>query len=309
MALLMRTTSDRGPWWRAEFGKALPDLAFRLYPDIGDPAQVEYALVWDPPPGLLASLPNLKVIFSLGAGVDHLFKDPALPRHLPIVRMIDARLTAQMVEYAVLYTLRFHRQIPVYEEQQRARVWKELALKQTSDRTVGVMGLGEIGGAVARALAGLGFDVAGWSRRPKEIAGVRGFAGPQDLAGFLARSEIVICVLPLTADTAGILDARAFAAMPRGGYVINIGRGQHLVEEDLLAALDSGQLAGAALDVFRTEPLPASSPLWSHPRVLATPHIAAATDPRSSVAQIVENIRRHRQGLALLNTVDAAAGY
>lgn len=309
MALLMRTTSDRGPWWRAEFGKALPDLAFRLYPDIGDPAQVEYALVWDPPPGLLASLPNLKVIFSLGAGVDHLFKDPALPRHLPIVRMIDARLTAQMVEYAVLYTLRFHRQIPVYEEQQRARVWKELALKQTSDRTVGVMGLGEIGGAVARALAGLGFDVAGWSRRPKEIGGVCSFAGPQDLAGFLARSEIVICVLPLTADTAGILDARAFAAMPRGGYVINIGRGQHLVEEDLLAALDSGQLAGAALDVFRTEPLPASSPLWSHPRVLATPHIAAATDPRSSVAQIVENIRRHRQGLALLNTVDAAAGY
>ncbi len=309
MALLMRTTSDRGPWWRAEFGKALPDLAFRLYPDIGDPAQIEYALVWDPPPGLLASLPNLQVIFSLGAGVDHLFKDPALPRHLPIVRMIDARLTAQMVEYAVLYTLRFHRQIPVYEEQQRARVWKELALKQTSDRTVGVMGLGEIGGAVARALAGLGFDVAGWSRRPKEIAGVRSFAGPQDLAGFLARSEIVICVLPLTADTANILDARAFAAMPRGGYVINIGRGQHLVEEDLLAALDSGQLAGAALDVFRTEPLPASSPLWSHPRVLATPHIAAATDPRSSVAQIVENIRRHRQGLALLNTVDAAAGY
>jgi glyoxylate/hydroxypyruvate reductase A len=309
MALLMRTTSDRGPWWRDEFRKALPDLEFRLHPEIGNPEDIEYALVWDPPPGLLASLPKLRVIFSLGAGVDHLFKDPALPRHLPIVRMIDARLTTQMVEYAILYTLRFHRQIPAYEHQQRARVWAEQPLRQTSDRKVGVMGLGEIGGAVARALAGLGFDVAGWSRRPKDIAGVKSFAGPGGLNPFLGRSEIVICVLPLTKDTTDILNAEAFAAMPRGSYVINIGRGAQLVESDLLAALDSGRLAGAVLDVFRTEPLPPDSPLWSHPKLLVTPHIAAMTDPRSSVAQIVENIKRLRAGRALLNTIDTAAGY
>lgn len=309
MALLMRTTSDRGPWWGQEFKKALPDLDFRLYPEIGDPDEIEYALVWDPPPGLLASLKKLQVIFSLGAGVDHLFKDPTLPRHLPIVRMIDARLTGLMVEYAVLYTLRFHRQIPAYEEQHRQKVWRELSLIQTSDRTVGVMGLGEIGGAVARAMVALGFDVAGWSRRPRDIEGVKSFAGPEGLKPFLGRSQIVICVLPLTRDTTDILNAEAFAAMPRGGYVINIGRGQQLVEPDLLAALDRGQLAGAALDVFRTEPLPPDSPLWSHPRLLVTPHIAAATDPRSSVAQIVDNIKRLRAGKKLLNTIDTQAGY
>ncbi|MCC7045174.1 MAG: glyoxylate/hydroxypyruvate reductase A [Alphaproteobacteria bacterium] len=309
MALLMRTTSDRGPWWRDEFKKALPDLEFRLHPEIGNPADIEYALVWDPPPGLLASLPALKVIFSMGAGVDHLFKDPALPRHLPVVRIVDARLTGLMVEYAVMYALRFHRDIPTYEEQQRQKVWKELSLKQCSDRRVGVMGLGEIGGAVARAMAALGFDVAGWSRRPKDIAGVRSFAGKEGLTPFLARSDIVICVLPLTPDTADILDARAFAAMPRGSYVINIGRGRQLVEPDLLAALDNGQLAGAALDVFRAEPLPPDSPLWSHPRLLVTPHLAAATDPRSSVAQIVENIKRDRAGQKPINTIDTQAGY
>jgi glyoxylate/hydroxypyruvate reductase A len=251
----------------------------------------------------------LKVIFSLGAGVDHLFNDPRLPRHLPIVRMIDTRLTSQMVEYAVLYTLRFHRQIPAYEAQQRGKVWKEQQLKQTHERRVGVMGLGEIGGAAARALVGLGFDVRGWSRRPKAIEGVKSFAGAEGLTPFLAGSDIVICVLPLTPDTTDILNAKAFAAMPRGGYVINIGRGRQLVETDLLAALDGGQLAGAALDVFRAEPLPPDSPLWSHPGVLLTPHIAAMTDPRSSVAQIVDNIKRMRAGQPLLNTIDTAAGY
>lgn len=309
MALLMRTTSDRGPWWRDEFKKALPDLDFRLHPEIGKVEEIDYALVWDPPPGLLASLPGLKAIFSLGAGVDHLFKDPQLPRHLPIIRMIDPRLTAQMVEYAVLYTLRFHRQIPAYEALMRARDWKELPLKQTGERRVGVMGLGEIGGAVAQAMVGLGFDVAGWSRRPRDIAGVKSFAGAEGLAPFLARSDIVICVLPLTPDTADILNARAFAAMPRGSYVINIGRGRQLVEPDLVAALDGGQLAGAALDVFRTEPLPPDSPLRAHPGVLATPHIAAMTDPRSSVLQIVDNIKRMRAGQKPINTIDTQAGY
>ncbi len=309
MALLLRTSSSRGPWWRAEFARELPDLDFRVHPEIGDPKDIEYALVWDPPAGLLASLPNLKAIFSLGAGVDHIFKDPHLPKHVPIVRLVDERLTAQMVEYAMLYALYFHRAIPTYEAQQKTKTWKESPLKLISERRVGVMGIGEIGGVAARALAGMGFDVAGWSRRPKSIDGVKTFAGGDGLAPFLGRTDILICILPLTAETTDILNAKLFAAMPQGSYVINIGRGKQLVEEDLVKALDSGHLAGAALDVFRTEPLPPESPLWSHPKVVVTPHIAAMTDPRSSVLQVVANIKRIRAGQAPVNTIDTAVGY
>lgn len=309
MALLLRTSSSRGPWWRAEFARELPDLDFRVHPEIGDPKDIEYALVWDPPAGLLASLPNLKAIFSLGAGVDHIFKDPQLPRHVPIVRLIDTRLTAQMVEYAMLYALYFHRAIPTYEAQQKTKTWKESPLKLISERRVGVMGIGEIGSVAAKALVGMGFDVAGWSRTPKTIEGVKTFAGADGLAPFLARTDILICILPLTAETTDILDAKLFASMPQGSYVINIGRGKQLVEEDLVKALDSGHIAGAALDVFRTEPLPQESPLWSHPKVVVTPHIAAMTDPRSSVVQVVANIKRIRLGQAPTNTIDTSVGY
>ncbi|MCK6452431.1 MAG: glyoxylate/hydroxypyruvate reductase A [Alphaproteobacteria bacterium] len=309
MALLMRTDSDRAPWWRDEVAKLLPDLDFRIYPETGRIEDIEYALVWRPPQGLLRSLPSLKAIFSLGAGVDHVFADPNLPEGVPVVRLIDVQLTRQMTEYAVWHVLRFHRNGPEYEAQQRQRVWREVALTQTVERRVGVMGLGEIGGAVARALVGFGFDVAGWSRGPKSIPGVASFAGREKLHDFLARSEIVVCVLPLTPDTTDILDARAFAAMPRGACVINIGRGPHLVESDLVAALDAGHVAGAALDVFRTEPLPQDSPLWSHPAVTLTPHIAGMIDPRSAVQQVVANIRRIRAGEKPLNIVDPRAGY
>ena len=309
MALLLRSSSSRAPWWRDEFKRELPDLEFRIHPETGDPKDIEYALVWDPPAGLLASLPNLKAIFSLGAGVDHLFKDPSLPKNVPIVRLIDERLTAQMVEYAMLYALYFHRAIPLYTAQQKERAWKEAPLKLISERRVGVMGIGEIGSAAARALAGMGFDVAGWSRRPKTIEGVETFAGAEGLAPFLARTDILVCILPLTSETTDILDAKLFAAMPQGSYVINIGRGKQLVEEDLIKALDSGHIAGAALDVFRTEPLPKESPLWAHPKIVVTPHIAAMTDPRSSVRQVVANIKRVRAGETPINTVDSAVGY
>ena len=309
MALLLKTGSDRGPWWREEFGKALPDLEFRQWPATGRVEDIEFALVWKPEPGFLRTLPRLKVIFSLGAGVDHIFEDPHLPEGVPIVRLVDGELTRQMVEYAVLHTLRFHRQAPEYEAQQRAKRWRELPQKMTNERRVGVMGVGEIGGAVARKLAGFGFDAAGWARTERKIEGVRVYAGQAQLTPFLGRSDIVVCVLPLTPDTTGILNARAFAAMPRGGHVIGIGRGRQLVEADLLAALDSGHLAGAALDVFREEPLPAASPLWAHPKVTVTPHVAAITDPRSALAQVVENIRRVRRGLAPVNVVDPRRGY
>jgi glyoxylate/hydroxypyruvate reductase A len=309
VALLLKTSSDRGPWWRAEFAKALPDLEFRQYPDMGDPKDIEFALVWKPDPGFLRTLPRLKAIFSLGAGVDHIFEDPHLPAGVPIVRLVDAQLTRQMTEYAVLHALRFHRQAAQYEALQREKAWRELPQKMTGERRVGVMGVGEIGGAVARALKSLGFDVAGWARGPRALDGMVVFAGRERLYQFLARSDIAVCVLPLTPETADILDARAFAAMPAGGFVVNIGRGRQLVETDLIAALDSGHLAGAALDVFRQEPLPPSSPLWSHPKVAVTPHVAAITDPRSALAQVVENIRRVRRGEAPTNVVDPIRGY
>ncbi|MBL8703404.1 MAG: glyoxylate/hydroxypyruvate reductase A [Rhodospirillales bacterium] len=309
MALLLRTSSSRGPWWRGEFARELPDLDFRVHPEVGDPKDIEYALVWDPPAGLLASLPNLKAIFSLGAGVDHLFKDPQLPRHVPIVRLVDERLTGQMVEYAMLYALYFHRAIPTYEAQQKTKTWKESPLKLISERRVGVMGIGEIGGAAARALKGIGFDVAGWSRSPKVIDGIKTYAGADGLGPFLARTDILVCILPLTAETTDILNAKLFAAMPQGSYLINIGRGRQLVEQDLVAALDSGHIAGAALDVFRTEPLPPESPLWAHPKIVVTPHIAAMTDPRSSVLQVVANIKRIRAGQAPINQIDSKRGY
>lgn len=309
MALLLRTSSSRGPWWRGEFARELPDLEFRVHPEVGNPKDIEYALVWAPPAGLLASLPNLKAIFSLGAGVDHLFNDPELPRHVPIVRLVDERLTGQMVEYAMLYALHFHRAIPVYEAQQKTKTWKESPLKLIGERRVGVMGIGEIGGAAARALKGIGFDVAGWSRSPKSIDGIKTYAGAAELPAFLARTDILVCILPLTAETTDILNAKLFAAMPQGSYVINIGRGKQLVDQDLVAALDSGHIAGAALDVFRTEPLPAESPLWSHPKVIVTPHIAAMTDPRSSVIQVVANIKRIRAGQAPINQIDPKVGY
>ena len=309
MALLMKTDSDRGPWWRSEFAKALPDLDFRLYPAMGKIEEIEYALVWKPPQGFLKTLPSLKVIFSLGAGVDHVFEDPHLPKTVPVVRLVDTQLTRQMTEYAVMHTLRFHRSGPGYELQQRERIWREIPQKQTGERRIGVMGLGEIGGAVARALTGFGFEVAGWTRTPRTIAGIENFAGPGRLDAFLARTDILICVLPLTPDTTDILNARLFAQMPKGSYVINIGRGRQLVETDLVAALASGQIAGAALDVFRTEPLQADSPFWSHPAVTITPHVAAMTDPRSAVQQVVDNIKRMRTGQQPINTVDLATGY
>ncbi len=309
MALILKTGSDRGPWWRAEFEKALPDLEFRQFPDTGRVEDIEFALVWQPDPGFLISLPNLKAIFSLGAGVDHILADPGLPVDVPIVRLVDEQLTRQMTEYAVLHALGFHRQAAAYVAQQREGRWHELPQKMTNERRVGVMGIGEIGGSVARALASLGFDVAGWARTGRRNAGFPVFAGRERLKEFLGRSDIVVCVLPLTPETTDILNARAFAAMPQGGYVINIGRGPQVVETDLIAALDSGHLAGAALDVFRQEPLPASSPLWTNPKVTVTPHVAAITDPRSALKQVVDNIRRIRAGQAPLNAVDPKRGY
>ena len=311
MTLLFISETDRTDWWQSELSRASPGLEVRAWPDIGAPADIDYALVWKPRPGELAKLPNLKAIFSLGAGVDHIFADPDLPEGVPVTRIVDANLTAGMSEYVLLHTLRYHHNQPVLDRQQRDHVWdmRMSEMRQAYETSVGVLGLGEIGSDAAVKLSALGFSVAGWSRTQKSMHGVECYAGEAEFQAFLARTRILVCLLPLTPATAGILNAAAFASMPRGGYLINAGRGGHLVEDDLIPALDSGQLAGATLDVFAQEPLPPGHPFWDHPAITVTPHNASITDPRSVAAQVAENIRRQRAGEPLLNLVDPEAKY
>ncbi len=309
MVVLFLSAVDSAADWQAELGRLLPDLELRVWPDLGDPTEIEAALVWRPPPGLLDRLPNLKLILSLGAGVDHILADPSLPPGVPVVRLVDPYMTAAMSEYVQLQVLRLHRQDPAYLEQQRARRWRTLPQPNAAERRVGVLGLGVLGSDAALKLKVLGFDVAGWSRSERKLPGIATFCGADGLEALLRRSEILVCLLPLTPATAGILDARLFGLLPRGAALVNCARGGHLVEADLLAALDGGRLSAAVLDVFRDEPLPPEHPFWAHPRILVTPHVAAATHPPSAAAAVADNLRRLREGRPLLNRVDVSVRY
>jgi glyoxylate/hydroxypyruvate reductase A len=309
MALLFCSSVDSEARWRPQLARLMPELEVRIWPEIGDPAEIDYALVWRPEAGLLASLPKLKLILSLGAGVDHILCDPYLPHSIPIVRLVDPYLADAMSEYVVLQVLRLHRQDLDYAAQQQVGIWRELDQKNAGERPVGILGFGEIGQNAGRKLKGLGFEVGLWSRREKTVEGLGGYAGSAGLPALLGRSEILVCLLPLTAETEGILNASTFALLPKGAGLINAARGGHLVEEHLVPALDSGQLSAAALDVFREEPLPAAHPFWRHPRILITPHIAGITNPKTAAPIILDNIRRFEAGRPLLNRVDPAQGY
>jgi glyoxylate/hydroxypyruvate reductase A len=309
MALLFRSTVDSAARWRSQLTRLTHELDVRVWPEIGDPTEIDYALVWRPETGFLASLPSLKLILSLGAGVDHLLGDPQLPRHIPIVRLVDPHMTDAMSEYVILQVLRLHRRDLDYRAQQEAGIWRELDQQNAAEQRVGILGLGELGQDAAKKLKALGFDVAGWSRSQKSLPGVTSFAGAAGFAPLLSRSEILICLLPLTTETEEILNASTLALLPRGAALVNAARGAHLVEEDLLAALASGQVSAAVLDVFRQEPLPADHPFWRHPRVILTPHVAAFTNPTTAAPIILDNIRRFEDGRPLLNRVDLARGY
>jgi glyoxylate/hydroxypyruvate reductase A len=308
VALLFLSSDDPAEAWRAELRARIPELDVRIWPEVGDPTDIEIALVWRPPSGELARYSNLKAILSLGAGVDGLLADPELP-DVPLARMVDPSLTRTMTEYVLLAVLRHHREIDRFERAQRAREWAYAFPPQAADRRVGIMGLGELGERAARQLVAHGFQVLGWSRSPKSIEGVVSYAGRSELHTFLHRTDILVCLLPLTSDTEGILDAATFAELPHGAFVINVARGQHLVEHDLIQALDSGHLAGATMDVFREEPLPNDNPLWDHPKVLVTPHVASYCVPASAADGVATNIRRVLAGEPLLHQVDRAKGY
>jgi glyoxylate/hydroxypyruvate reductase A len=262
---------------------------------------------------LLARLPNLRAIINLGAGVDHLLSDPALP-DVPIARVAHADLTARVTEYVVLHVLMHHRRQRRYDMQQRARLWQVHQQPAASEINVGVMGLGVIGSNVAAELSRLGFRVAGWSRTPKSVAGIQTFHGAAELGAFLARTEILVCLLPHTPRTEGLLDLALFRKLKRdgaadGAFLINAGRGALQIDDDILAALNEGTLAGATLDVFPQEPLPQDSPLWSHPKVTITPHNAGDISPRVFAPQVIKQIERFERGLPLDNLIDRKRGY
>ena len=314
MTLLVASSwADMDPYfakWRDMLSRQQGGIDVRLYPDeLGDVEDITAALVWDPPPGLLLALPHLKLIQSLGMGVDHIFKHSDLPAGVPVARIVDPDLVARMSEYCVHSVLHYHREADRYDRDQAKRRWNPIPYPAASTRRVGVMGVGEIGADTARKLKLLDFDVAGWSRSPKDIPGVVVFHGAEGFGEFMARSEIIVCLLPLTAETEGILDARAFELMPRRGVIINAARGGHVVDEDLIAALDSGKLGFAKLDVFREEPLPKDHPFWAHPKIRITPHNAGITNPVTAAAQVAENYRRVQRGEAPNNIVDPERGY
>jgi glyoxylate/hydroxypyruvate reductase len=286
-----------------------PEIDFRVWPESGPVEEIDYALAWHHAPGSLRAFPRLKAIFSLGAGVESLLADKELPESVPILRMVDRALTAGMTEYVLLHVLRYHRRVPELEALQRRAEWVELEAPPAWERRVGILGLGVLGSDAATKLTGLGFQVAGWSRSRKRVDGVTSFAGEEGLAPFLARSEILVCLLPLTQSTRGILNAKTLAMLPRGAALINAARGGHVVESDLLAALDSSHIAHATLDVAAEEPLPAGHPFWRHPRIALTPHVASLTWPPTAAEHIIANIRRHEAGEPMSPLVDLRRGY
>jgi glyoxylate/hydroxypyruvate reductase len=309
MTILFCTSEKAQARWRPHLATAFPDRDIRFWPTVGDARAINFALVWQPAPGLLASLPNLKLIASLAAGVDHILRDPALPRGVPIMRLVDPYMTQAMTEYVVLQVLRLHRQDFDYRAQQASVEWREREQKNAAERTVGILGFGQLGQDAGRKLQAIGFDVAGWSRSAKDVPGFVTYAGERGLDALLARSEIIVSLLPSTPETEGILDAGLFAHLPRGAGLVNAGRGRHLVEADLLAAIESGQLSAAVLDVFREEPLPPSHPFWRHPRIIVTPHVAAETHPSTAVQIIAKAVDDLEAGRPLANIVDLERGY
>ncbi|MBO0766663.1 MAG: glyoxylate/hydroxypyruvate reductase A [Hyphomicrobiaceae bacterium] len=315
MALLI-ACSSRAEQFAAEIRALEPGLNLRIEPNVGQAADIEAALVWQPPPGLLARLPGLRLIVSVGAGVDGLLADPTLPK-VPLVRFVDPDLTGRMAEYITLQVLYHQRRMSEFRDLQTQRVWRYLPEPAASDVRVGLMGLGVLGRAAADALRPFGYRLRGWSRTPKTVEGVVSFCGPEGLDAFLAETDILAVLLPLTQETRGLVNRGLLGRLSRHGRspllpgpaLINAGRGGLQVDRDIVAALQSGELYAASLDVFETEPLPAASPLWQHPRVVVTPHNAAESAPAAIARYALRQWRAYNSGAALDHVVDRTRGY
>jgi glyoxylate/hydroxypyruvate reductase len=305
--ILFASETEKAEFWIPLLEHALPQDRFFTAPRFTTPDEpIDIALVATPPAGTLSRLKNLKLIQSLWMGVEKLLADPGLPKGVPLARLIDPGMVAAMSESVIAHVLDWHRHHYRYRAQHAERQWRRRKQYLASDRTVGILGLGELGSDAARKLLALGFNVAGYSRRQKDLPRVTSFT---ELAPMLRITDALVCLLPLTPETRGILNGRNLALLKKHGCVINLARGAHLVVPDLLHELDSGHLAHAYLDVFESEPLAPSDPLWKHPGVTITPHSAALTEPRTAIPKIVENVERVRRGETPHNLVDFAAGY
>ncbi|MES1926679.1 glyoxylate/hydroxypyruvate reductase A [Salinisphaera sp. T31B1] len=298
----------RAARWQALFAARAPSITFRRSDDPGDAADVDYLLSWQPPDDILGRFPSLRAIFATSAGVDQ-FDLAAIPERVPVVRMFDPQIEAGVVEYASTAVLYLHREFDRYRHQQHTRAWMPHAPLPATARRVGILGLGSLGRAIARRLVTLGFEVLGWARSAHTLPGVACFQEEDGLARMLAVTDILICMLPLTEATRGMLDRSLFEQLPRGACLVNMGRGGHLVEADLSAALDDGILRGAVLDVLDSEPPAPDHPFWSDPRILLTPHIAAMTNPDTAFDVLMANIERDRKGEAMIGRVDRWRGY
>lgn len=308
-ALLFQPIGYPHELWTPHLRRLLPDLEIRTEENPPRTDDILYCIAWKPKPGSLAALKNLQVVFSMGAGVDAIMADTTYPRHVPLSRVVDDTLSQSMTEFVVLQILYWHRRMHDLQSLQKLKKWRQIASPRAEYVRVGILGFGVLGQAAAVPLKALNYKLSGWSATPKQVEGVTTYHGQDQLKTFLAETDILVCLLPLTQATRGIINKSTLAALPKGAIVINCARGGHVVETDLIEALDSGHIRGATLDVFATEPLPDTNPLWSHPNVVVTPHSAAATDPAAFMAHVARTIKRLDQGLPPENLVDFARGY
>lgn len=299
---------ERGRLWQEIVSREMPDVDFRCWPDAGDMSEIRHLIAWTLDADMVAQLPNLEILYSIGAGVDQLDLS-LLPPHVRVVRMIESGITNTMAEYVSMSTLALHRDLPLYAARQRSGVWKADPVLLCSERTVGVMGLGQLGQASIAKLVPLGFRVLGWSRSRAEIDGATCFAGEDEFDAFLAQCDILVFLLPLTDETRGMLCRDFFARMKPGASLINVARGGHLVTGDLVDAIDSGQLRYSFLDVVDPEPLPPGHPFFDHPAIFVTPHIAGVTRKETAVHSLIANLRREEAGQPLEGEIDRRRGY
>lgn len=309
MAIVIIRQDKKIDLWKNALLRANPELKVYSYLEEHPKEDIVMALIWKHPEGSLSGYPNLKCIASAGAGVDYIFEDATAPKHVPITRVVDPYLASDMSEHVLAVILAHLKNLNTYKLQQVNNIWKPRDYKRIKDVTVGILGLGELGALTALDLVRTGFEVQGWSRSKKNIGGVNTFAGTNELSGFLNTTDILVCLLPLTPETKGFINTELLAQLPKDAYVINVARGGHVVDADLLEQLDAEHISGACLDVYHQEPLATSHPFWQHKKVHMTPHYASVSDTNSVIPQILENYQNLREGYKLLNEVDREKGY
>ena len=308
MSIILRVGPAHQSRWKSTLAAQLPELGVRLWDEPGNDEDIRYAVVWRPPAGGLRRFTNLECIVSIGAGIDHVYADPELPA-VPIIKTVGNVLRQRMREYVCAQVLRFHRGLDLLDEAAARSQWAPRADPPADQRVVGIMGLGSMGLLCAQTLASLGFAVHAWTRSPRAVPDIKTWAGPAEFDDFLATVDILVCLLPLTDATRSILSAKTFSRLKPDACLINVGRGDHLVEDDLIPALESGQLRAAALDVFQIEPLPQEHPFWDHPNVHVTPHVASLISPDLGATLIANNLRRFIAGESVPDLVPVGRGY